>query len=259
MTRPVSLVAASLFCPAGIGVAGAVHTSAGPVPGFDPHQHGVPRKHLKTMTRAVQLGVAAVYAALEDWPTWRAIAPDRRGLYVGASPQSGDAEDMAPALAATGSPFTLAGFAERGVPLIPPLWLVKGLSNNILGYASAQFDFQGDNGNWCDGRQGGAVALGNAVHAVAEGRVDLAVAGGADALLGAEALVGGPCAEGAAFLVLVPGDVGKFRITAGLPSVDGIETALGELGAAAVPVALARGWLAGLPEIVVGGVRVHRV
>jgi hypothetical protein len=211
------------------------------------------------MTRAVQLGVAAVYAVLEDWPTWRAVPPDRRGLYVGASPQSGDAEDLVPALEAVGHPFSLAGFADRGVPLIPPLWLVKGLSNNILGYASAQFDFQGDNGNWCDGRLGGAVALCNAVHAVACGRVDLAVAGGADALVGAESILGVPCGEGAAFLVLVAGGVGKFRIHADLPSLDGAETELGELGAAAVPVALARAWLGGLPDIAVGGLRVERV
>lgn len=256
--RPVSIVAASLFCPAGIGVHGTGAGDPGEVPGLQPAQHGVPRKHLKTMTRAVQLGVAAVYAALEDWPTWRAVPADRRGLYVGASPQSGDAEDLAPALDATGAPFSLAGFAERGVPLIPPLWLVKGLSNNILGYASAQFDFQGDNGNWCDGRLGGAIAVCNAVHAVAEGRVDLAVAGGADCLLGAETLVGGPCSEGAAFLVIVPGEIGKFSIGAGMPTLDGMETALGELGAAAVPVALARRWLAGLRDIEVGGVHIAR-
>jgi hypothetical protein len=256
--RPVSLVAASLFCPAGIGFAGTGAGDPGLVPGFAPHVHGVPRKHLKTMTRAVQLGCAAVYAALEDWPTWRAVPADRRGLYVGASPQQGDAEDIEPALAAAGTPFTLGGFAERGVPLIPPLWLVKGLSNNILGYASAQFDFQGDNGNWCDGRLGGSIALTNAVHAVAEGRVDLAVAGGADALVGAEALLGAPCGEGAAFLVLVAGEVGKTRVAAGLPSVDGAESNLGELGAAAVPVALARQWLAGLLDVRGGGIHLFR-
>ncbi|MDP2317572.1 MAG: beta-ketoacyl synthase N-terminal-like domain-containing protein [Pseudomonadota bacterium] len=256
--RPVSLVAASLFCPAGIGANGLGPAAPGPVPGFAPHAHGVPRKHLKTMTRAVQLGCAAVYAALEDWPTWRMVPAERRGLYVGASPQQGDAEDIEPALQAAGTPFTLGGFAERGVPMIPPLWLVKGLSNNILGYSSAQFDFQGDNGNWCDGGHGGSVALTNAVHAVAEGRVDLAVAGGADALVGAEALFGAPCAEGAAFLVLVAGEVGKTRVTAGLPTVEGAERDLGELGAAGVPIAIARQWLAGLLEVRAGGIHLFR-
>ncbi|MFZ5476220.1 MAG: beta-ketoacyl synthase N-terminal-like domain-containing protein [Myxococcota bacterium] len=256
--RPVSLVAASLFCPAGVGTAGCGPGAPGRVPGFDALSHGVPRKHLKTMTRAVQLGVAAVYAALEDWPTWRAVPPERRGLFVGASPQSGDPEDLAPALDAVGPHFDLGAFAARGVPLIPPLWLVKGLSNNILGYASAQFDFQGDNGNWCDGRLGGAVALCNAVHAVAEGRVDLAVAGGADALVGADAVIGGPCSEGAAFLVLVAGEHGRARVEAGLPEERGGDEEFGELGAAAIPVGLVRRWLAGLPEVAAGGLRVRR-
>lgn len=258
MNRPVSLVAASLFCPAGTGVAGCGSAVGDRVPNFDAIAHGVPRKHLKTMTRAVQLGVAAVYAALEGWPTWRTVPPERRGLFVGASPQSGDPEDLAPALAAVGPDFDLRTFAEKGVPLIPPLWLVKGLSNNVLGYASAQFDVQGDNGNWCDGRLGGAVALCQAVHAVAEGRVDLAVAGGADALVGAEAVVGGRCGEGAAFVVLVAGEEGRARVTASLPSEDGAEEAFGELGAAAVPVGLVRGWLSGLPDVRAGGVRVLR-
>ncbi len=210
------------------------------------------------MTRAVQLGVAAVYAALEDYPDWRAVPPERRGLYVGASPQSGDPEDIVPAVVATGTPFSLGAFAERGVPLIPPLWLVKGLSNNILGYASAQFDFRGDNGNWCDGRLAGAVALTNAVHAVAEGRVDLAVAGGADALVGAEELLGTACSEGAAFLVLVAGEVGRARVEASLPSLVGAESGLGELGAATIPVGLARAWLSGLHRLSIGGLEVHR-
>lgn len=242
--RPVSVVSVSLYCPAGIGPAGASGVGSGSVPGFDPIARGVPRKHLKTMTRAVQLGVAAVSECLAGWPAWKEVAPERRGLYVGGSPQSGDAEDLEAALAGMGQESTLAAFAEKAVPLIPPLWLVKGLSNNILGYASAQQDFRGDNGNWCDGRLGGAVAIAAAVRAIAEGRVDLAVAGGADSLLGLDDVLGIHGSEGAAFLLLVAGDVGPWRITAGAPTEDDAEESLGELGAASVPVALARGLLA---------------
>lgn len=253
--RPVRIVAVSLFCPAGIGVMGLGTAVPGPVPGFDPIAFGVARKHIKTMTRAVQLGVAAVAAALVDAPDWQRVAPERRGLFVGASPQSGDAEDLASALAAAeGDP---GKFARDGVPLIPPLWLVKGLSNNVLGYASAQHDFRGDNGNWCDGALGGANALAQAVHAVAERRVDLAVAGGADSLVGAESLIGGPCGEGAAFVVLMAGERGDPLATAGLPSDAGIEAGFGEMGAAAVPVAWARAWLARDP-VDVGGVSGRR-
>jgi hypothetical protein len=232
----------------------------GAVVGFDPIAHGVPRKHLKTMTRAVQLGVAAVHDALAAYPGWSSVPAPRRGLFVGGSPQQGDADDLAPALAAMGADTSLAGFAAKAVPLIPPLWLVKGLSNNILGYASAQFDFQGDNGNWCDGRLGGAVALCNAARAVAEGRVDLAVAGGADCLRGADAIVGGPCGEGAAFFVLSADPTAAMaRVHVEAPSEPAIAPGGREIGAGAVPVALANAWGAGAAAVEAGGVRLERI
>jgi 3-oxoacyl-(acyl-carrier-protein) synthase len=219
------------------------------VPGFDPIKWGVPRKHLKTMTRAVQLGFAAAGAAMEAFPGWREIPPERRGMYVGASPQSGDPEDLAGALAtvAQEGPFTLERFARLGIPQIPPLWLVKGLSNNILGYAAAQWDLQGDNGNWCDGRSSSAVALHNAWWAVAEGRVDLALAGGADALVGVDALLGTPGSEGAAFVVFITGknnalNFKEIKIDAEkLLSYDGMRS--WDLGAATSIVRWVQHWL----------------
>lgn len=241
--RPVHVLSVGLFEPG----------PDGRIAGFDPLAAGVPRKHLKTMTRAVQLGVAAVQRALAGVDL-AAVPPERRGLYVGASPQAGDAEDIEPAVLASGG--TLDGFVERGIPLIPPLWLVKGLSNNILGYASAQHDLRGDNGNWCDGRRSGSVAIGMAAAAVADGIVDLAIAGGADCLIGAEGVVGGPCAEGAAFFVLVPGE-GEWRIEAAAPTEEGSDATAGELGAAAIPVTLALAFAAGR-EISAGGVRLAR-
>jgi hypothetical protein len=247
MNRPVALVAMA-------------HLSPGPdgrVPGFDPVAAGLPRKNLKTMTRAVQLGVATVARALAEHAAWSDVPPARRGLFVGASPQSGDPEDLAPALVAMAGERGVTAFAERAVPLIPPLWLVKGLSNNVLGYASAAHDLQGDNGNWCDGRLGGAVAIANAIRSVAEGRVDLAVAGGADALHGAEAVLGRACAEGAAFFVFVAGE-GAGVAEAGVPDESGVVASVGELGAAAIPLALAEAWARGERVAEAGGIRLTR-
>lgn len=244
MKRSVYLLGTSLLCP----------DMDGYVSGFDPVKGGIPRKNIRTMTRAVQLGVVGVAMALAEVPNWQDVPPPRRGLFVGGSPQSGDASDLQPALDAAGPGFDLHRFATQGIPLIPPLWLVKGLSNNILGYAAAQHDLQGDNGNWCDGPRGGAVALCNAVHAVAEGRVDLAIAGAADCLIGADALVGGPCAEGAAFVVL--GTAGSVRVDAWIPTEEGAETSFGALGAAAVPVGLVRRWRAQEFPVIGGGLRI---
>ena len=250
--RPVTLSAISLFCPAGIGPAGAEAGKPGPVPGFVPTQWIPDRKGLKLMSRAVQLGVAAVRQALTLDGTLDAVPPLRRALFVGASPQTGDPEDLRPALDKALGPdgFDLDRFAREGIDLIHPLWLVKGLSNNVLGFASAAHDLQGTNANWCDGDEGGWTAIVEGWDAVAEGRADLAVAGGADALIGAEGLLGGvACGEGAAFLVwrvARPGEsVAPRPLRSRLPA-DPVD--LGRLGAATWPVRFARAALRGAAD-----------
>jgi len=241
--RRVHLAAWSLFCPAGIGPEGLSGGGPGKVPGFRARSWIKDRKSLKLMGRSVQLGVAAVKAALDGVPEWEAVAPERRAIFVGASPQLGDPDDLSYALKAA-SPdgeFDLRAFAEKGIDLIHPLWLVRGLSNNVIGFASAFHNLQGVNANYCDGRLGGWNALTEGVEAIAEGRADLVVAGGADAFVGAEALLGVPCGEAAAFVVLRPAADDEPAIGLGNPvELRGIDDELGYLGAAAAPVAWIR-------------------
>jgi hypothetical protein len=215
----------------------------GETPGFDPRAHVRERKHVKLMSRAVQLGVAAVRLALEGRPGWESFAPDRRALFVGTTPAGSEPAELADAFGASveRGAFSEAGFGDLGIPRVPPLWLVKGLSNNILGYASAYFDLQGVNGSRCDGRIGGIAALLDGARAIAEGRADLVIAGGADSLVGAEALLGRPCGEGAAFFVLEAEDQGSEpRIVDGaVEVVEGVVAGGAfELGAASGLIAL---------------------
>jgi hypothetical protein len=241
--RRVHLAAWSLFCSSGIGTDGLAGGGPGKVPGFKARSWVKDRKSLKLMGRSVQLGVAAVKAALDGVPGWEQIPAERRGIFVGASPQLGDPDDLSYALNAA-SPdgvFDLRAFAERGIDLIHPLWLVRGLSNNVIGFASAFHNLQGVNANYCDGRRGGWNALTEGFEAVAEGRADVVVAGGADAFVGAERLLGVPCGEGAAFLVLRPAEPDEPAIELGDPAIlQGIDDELGYLGAAAAPVAWVR-------------------
>lgn len=244
--RPVVIVGVGLLCPAGVGAAALAPGRPGPVPGFSARDHIADRKALKLMTRAVQLGVSGVGLALGAVPGWEQVPPERRALYVGASPQAGDPDDLQPALAAATGPdgFSLDRFAEAGVPLIHPLWLVRGLSNNVLGFASAIWDLQGTNANYCDGPTGGWAALHEGARAVAEGRAELCVAGGADALVEAAPLLGVPCGEGAAFVVFAAGEGAGAPVS--LDPADHADPAaeLGVLGAATGPVAVARALLA---------------
>jgi len=240
---PVRVCGISLLCPAGIGTDGATGGRPGEVPGFRARAYIKDRKSLKLMTRGVKLGVSGIRIALSDAGDLTDLPPDRRGVYVGASPQPGDPEDLRLALERSMGPsgFDVSRFATEGYPVIHPLWLVRGLSNNVLGIASANHDLQGTNSNYCDGPEGGWTALVEGALAVAEGRADAVVAGGADSLIGAAPLLGGrACGEAAAFVVFRPAEPGEPPLRLDRDALDPAEAELGYLGAATWPVAFAR-------------------
>lgn len=170
---------------------------------FQPRVRLPERKHLKLMSRAVRLGVACALDALRSRPDWQAIPPERRGLFVGARPE-GQVEALRGALSTSwrDGQVDLDDFGREGIPLVPPLWLVAGLSNNIVGFTSAYADLRGPVANRCEGRVGGLGAIVEAWRAVDEGRVDLAVAGGADCAIADPSRPGRTLADGAAFVVI---------------------------------------------------------
>lgn len=240
--RPVGVYGVGLLCPAGIGVDGLGEGSPGSVPGFRARSFISDRKRIKLMTRAVQLGVAGANLAVSQASALLASTPPaRRGMFVGASPQAGDESDLAPALQAAEADgqFSLEAFAREGIPAIHPLWLVRGLSNNVLGFSSGIHDLQGVNSSYCDGSQGGWTAVVSAVQAIAEGRVDVALAGASDCRVGADAVLGRPCSEGAAMLLLAPAQgPGEPLRPPGFDAASG--SGLGDLGAAGLVVAFVR-------------------
>lgn len=246
MMREISIVGVGLFSPAGVGTEGASGGRPGEVPGFRARAYVEDRKSLKLMSRAVKLGVSGVRLALANSPGWEEVTPERRAMYVGTTPLGGENEDLLPALEVsteTDGAFSLNRFAGEGYRLIHPLWLVKGLSNNILGFACATHDFQGTNACYCQGRGSGLLAVYEGCMAVAENRADLAVVGGADSWLSAESLLAGRrMGEGAAFFVVrprQPGDSWHVNFEPGEDPPDE-EHFLGVLGAARGPVGLAR-------------------
>ena len=166
------------------------------------------RKSIKLMTRSVQLGVAAASVALRSTDVWQAISPSRRGIFVSAAPCLDDHFDLQSALRAAhqDGQFSLKRFATDGMSLIHPLWLVRGLSNNILGFTSSMWDFQGENMNYCQGHIGGKHAFIQAAKAIEEGRLECALVGGADVLTGAEEIYQKECAEAAVFFVIGPSE-----------------------------------------------------
>jgi hypothetical protein len=252
MSQSVAVAAIGLLCPAGVGEEGASGGRPGEVPGFRARAYVENRKNLKLMSRAVKLGVSGIRLALAQVEDWEEIPPERRGMFVGSTPLGGEIGDLSPALevsADANGKVDLQAFATQGYPLIHPLWLVKGLSNNVLGFASAAHNFQGVNGNYCDGGASGAIALREGWAAIAEGRADLVVAGAADSLVGLEALIPGHKAgEGAAFFVLRPlasAAPGSLVLQRGEGHLEAEEAKLGYLGAAGEVVSLARAAMRG--------------
>jgi hypothetical protein len=242
--RPIHIGGVGLLCPAGIGVDGLQGGEGGAVPGFKARAYVPDRKSIKLMSRAVQLGVSAACLASSEDDSMDRTPPPRRGMFVGARAQSGEPTDLSRAFEVSWSAdgeFEIGRFARDGMDRIHPLWLVKGLSNNVLGLTSSALDIQGVNSNYCHGEDGAWTALVEAAHAVAEGRVEWCLAGGSDSLVGAEDVLGRPlCGEAGAFVVIRAGagsgpviDLDRSRLDADLEC-------LGYLGAATWPVAFVR-------------------
>jgi len=174
------------------------------------------RKHLKVMTRPVRIGLGAARAA---WIPRAALTtlphPERRAGFVGAGlavDEGGDfVEPLKRSFDGEGE-FSLRRWAGEGIPVLNPLWLIKGLSNNVLAFASQFLDLQGVNDNFCEGESAGLVAVGEALWALREDTTDIALAGGYGTYLTLEDEVGlllherigtdNPPGEGGAFFVL---------------------------------------------------------
>lgn len=236
---PIQVSAMSLLCPAGQDIEVlSQQPCTGPVPNFKARSMVPDRKSLKLMTQAVRLGVAAIASAVKQCPDWDAVDPVRRGMYVGASPQVGRHDDLTDAInvAFESGDFSLQDFGEKGISQIHPLWLVRGLSNNVLGFSSAYHDAQGYNMSYAMGVDGGWNAILEGAHALVEGRVDVVIVGGSDDLTAATDVLGAEGSAGAAFFVL---ERSKSTMVLDKSIYSSLAEPFGLLGAATIPVGMA--------------------
>ena len=236
---PVQVSALSLLCPTGQDLdALAQPPCTGVVPNFKARSMVPDRKSLKLMTQAVRLGVAAIASAVTQCPDWDGVDPVRRGMYVGASPQVGRHDDLTDAINAAfeSGEFSLQDFGEKGISQIHPLWLVRGLSNNVLGFSSAYHDAQGHNMSYAMGVAGGWNAILEGAQALVERRADIVIVGGSDDLTAASDVLGEAGSAGAAFFVLK-----RSTSTMVLDKnvYEELAKPFGLLGAATIPVGMA--------------------
>jgi 3-oxoacyl-[acyl-carrier-protein] synthase II len=159
--------------------------AGGPVSGFSPRDH-IDGKSLRLMTPAVAFGVAAAQiAAVDSGVAFDRVEPERLGIFIGSRGHSSDREDLLPAVrrSTRDGTFSLQLFGAEGLPLVHPMWLLKGLANNVLYFLSLKYNAQGANHNLSMGGVAATMAIGEAFRAIQHGLVDVALAGGYDSVL----------------------------------------------------------------------------
>jgi 3-oxoacyl-[acyl-carrier-protein] synthase II len=146
------------------------------------------RKRLKDMARSIQLAVAAAQLALDDAKVNKEqLDPTRFGVEFGAGLIASELEELAPAalISANGQPGTvdLQKWGEQGLPLIPPLWMLKYLPNMLACHVSILHNAQGPNNTITETEVAGILALGEAFRILARDQADFFLVGGADSKL----------------------------------------------------------------------------
>ncbi len=205
----------------------------GRVRGFSPRRVIDNRMLRKLLTPSAGYAVAAAGQALADAAALGDEALlERCGLYVGSICIDIDPEIFIPALKESIDPagrLDVRRFADRGLLLIDPLFLVKSLPNAGLGGIAIEYGVTGPNLNITNGPVSGLQAVASAVAALRRGEAEIALAGAYDSLMGIDqigehliedrlalgdcppeqacrpfdqARAGYPLGEGAAFLVL---------------------------------------------------------
>lgn len=158
---------------------------AAPVTGFTARDHVDP-KSLRLMAPAVAYGVAAAGLAMADAGLAAgATDPVRIGAFIGSRGHSSDRQDLLPAIrqVSPDGSFSLARFGAEGLPRVHPMWLLKGLANNVLYFVSLKYNAQGMNNNISMSGVGGTMAIGEGFEAVRRGYLDVALAGGYDSAI----------------------------------------------------------------------------
>ncbi|MGK0362028.1 MAG: 3-oxoacyl-[acyl-carrier-protein] synthase II, partial [Bradymonadia bacterium] len=200
----VAITGIGLVSPAGLGLAAAkARLAQGPltptlptgdeaaltaplihaVPDFDARPYLRRRKDRKLMARANQLAVVAARLAVEDAGESLGDLTDA-GLYLGVGREPGTIDDVLPALAHSGSQagthIDIQRLSEEGMRWMNPLSSLKTLPNMSLAHVAIVLGTMGPGLALCDGPNSGTRALLEGATAIAEGRIDMALAGGAD-------------------------------------------------------------------------------
>ena len=192
------------------------------VPAETPLANPKARNARKMMSRGAYLA-AATLAELMREVGWSPEQREGAGYYLGVGASGGSLEDVSALLDAsivagpTGDQeFSTVAFGEHGLAACNPLLAFQLMNNFTLAHGAIFEGLGGPNGALFSRGSGTTAALIEAVHAIASGDCDRAIAGGADSALHPVTMAelaregftanGLDAAEGAALLALVRAD-----------------------------------------------------
>jgi 3-oxoacyl-[acyl-carrier-protein] synthase II len=151
---------------------------------FEPREHieKKDRKRLSMMARSTHLAVVAARFAMQDAQA-TAFEPTRFGVVFGAATMPSDMSELGPASAAcAGStpPVDLDAWADKGLPLVPPAFMLMFIPNMMSCHVAILNNAQGPTNTITMTDAAGLLALGEAYRTVQRGKADVFLVGGAD-------------------------------------------------------------------------------
>jgi 3-oxoacyl-[acyl-carrier-protein] synthase II len=163
------------------------------ISGFDPKKHILNKKLLKLMNRHVTFGLAAAKLAVaESCLELSALPSHRVGVYMGSGETGGSAKDFFPALEVSlekDRSISFHKFGSEGIWRINPLFLLRGLPNNLLCYITIEYNAQGPNNNFVMSPVASSQAIGEGFKVVQRGDADVMIVGGSDSLVGIDEIL----------------------------------------------------------------------
>lgn len=139
------------------------------------------RKGLKVMCRESQMAVAAAQRALHDGGfAPETHEPERFGCVFGSDYMLTLPEDFTASVAACRDPegrFDFGQWADRGLPLLNPLWLLKYLPNMPASHIAIYNDLRGPSNSITIREASGHLAIGEATMTIQRGAADIMLAG----------------------------------------------------------------------------------
>lgn len=139
------------------------------------------RKGLKVMCRESQMAVAAAQRALHDGGfDPEAHRPERFGCVFGSDYMLTLPEDFTASVAVCrdgNGQFAFGQWAEHGLPLLNPLWLLKYLPNMPASHIAIYNDLRGPSNSITIREASGHLAIGEATMTIQRGAADIMLAG----------------------------------------------------------------------------------